>query len=408
MWARLLDSYLKGLIKHGSLAVSFPDGSRRLYSPHATNPAVAVTLHDQETVRRLTVNPELALGEAYMDNGLSVENDDLHAFLNLLVQNIAGGRGPWMRRSAQTVRGALRFLQQYNPAGRARKNVAHHYDLSCDFYRLFLDEDLQYSCAYFRSPDATLDQAQVDKKTHIANKLLLLDPGQSVLDIGCGWGGMGITLARDYAAKVTGVTLSTEQQREANRRAEEAGLSDRVDFRLQDYRHIQGRFDRIVSVGMLEHVGVPHYREYFENLRDRLDKQGVALVHTIGRCTPPSASNPWIARYIFPGGYIPAMSEVVSAIERSDLVITDVEILRHHYAETLQHWYQRFMTNIDLVREIYPEPFCRMWRFYLAASEAAFRVGDQVVFQLQLTHRGSDVPVCRDYLYRTVETTESP
>lgn len=400
MWVRILHAYLNSLIRHGTLLLTYPHGGTRHYGERDSSARVAVVLHDQYTVRRLATNPEMALGECYTDGGLSVENDDLRAFASLVVRNLASPQGQRLRRPYRAIRWSLRFLRQYNPIRRARENVAHHYDLSCHFYRLFLDDDLQYSCAYFHSPDASLEQAQADKKAHIARKLLL-GQGNRVLDIGCGWGGMGLTLARDYAARVTGVTLSTEQQLAASQRAREEGLDDRARFRLQDYRHVEGQFDRIVSVGMFEHVGVPHYDEYFRNIRDRLDEAGVALIHTIGRCTPPGISNPWIARYIFPGGYIPAMSEVLTSIERSGLVVTDVEVLRYHYADTLHHWHRRFMMNIDTVREIYSERFCRMWRFYLAISEAAFRGGDLVVFQFQLGRRGSAVPVTRDYLYAT-------
>lgn len=389
------------------MLLTYPQGGTCHYGERDSPVRVAVVLHDQYTVRRLATNPEMALGECYTDGRLHVENDDLHGFLNLVVRNLASQQGQRLRRPYMAVRWGLRFLRQYNPIRRARRNVAHHYDLSCDFYSLFLDDDLQYSCAYFRSPDASLEQAQADKKAHIARKLLLRD-GSRVLDIGCGWGGMGLTLARDYAARVTGVTLSTEQQLAASRRAREEGLDHRAQFHLQDYRHVEGQFDRIVSVGMFEHVGVPHYDEYFRHIRDRLDDAGVALIHTIGRCTPPATTNPWIARYIFPGGYIPAMSEVLAAIERSGLVVTDVEVLRYHYADTLRHWYRRFMMNIDRIREIYPERFCRMWRFYLAISEAAFRGGDLAVFQFQLGRRESAVPVTRDYLYAAAGEESEP
>ncbi len=406
MWSRILHWYLKGLIRQGLLQVSYPGGVLREYGERGANPTAAVTIRDRQTLRRLASNPEMALGEAYTEGAITVKNDDLHGLMSLLLQNLLNRGDHWLRRPGHIARVALRLVWQYNPARRARENAAYHYDLSCDFYRLFLDEDMQYSCAYFQSPGQSLEEAQEAKKAHIARKLLL-QPGQTVLDIGCGWGGMGLTLARDHAANVTGVTLAVEQQAEASRRAREAGLADHAEFRLQDYRHVEGRFDRIVSVGMFEHVGVPHYREYFEHLRDRLDDGGIALVHTIGRCAPPDVTNPWIEHYIFPGGYTPAMSEVVSVIERSGLVITDVEVLRYHYADTLQHWYRRFMSNLDSIRQIYPERFCRMWRFYLASSEAAFRVGDQVVFQFQLARRGSAVPVTRDYLYASVATEKA-
>jgi cyclopropane-fatty-acyl-phospholipid synthase len=296
-------------------------------------------------------------------------------------------------------RGWARIARQFNPAGRSRANVAHHYDLSGALYDLFLDADRQYSCAYFARPGMTLEQAQEAKKAHIAAKLLL-EPGMRVLDIGCGWGGMALTLARRHGARVLGVTLSQEQHRVATERARAAELSGQVEFRLADYRSVEGTFDRILSVGMFEHVGVPHYRTYFRTLCDRLAPDGVALVHTIGRAAPPGATNPWIAKYIFPGGYCPALSEVAAAVEKEGLWQTDIEVWRLHYAETLRHWHDRFMANIDTARALYDERFCRMWRFYLVASELTFRLNRQCVFQIQLARRQDAVPLTRDYLHR--------
>ncbi len=333
-----------------------------------------------------------------MDGTLTIENDDLRGFMALMLTNINRHGHVWWERPAERLRKSLRWMQQFNPVGRARRNVAHHYDLSGELYDLFLDKDKQYSCAYFRSPDDTLEQAQLNKKHHIARKLLI-KPGMSVLDIGCGWGGMALTLAKDYGARVVGVTLSQEQHAVATRRAEEAGLSDRVEFRLMDYREVTESFDRIVSVGMFEHVGVPHYREYFRQVHDRLKPDGIALIHTIGRTCPPGSTSPFILKYIFPGGYVPAMSEAMAAIEHEDLCTNDVEVWRLHYAETLRHWLERFEANIDRAREIYDDRFCRMWRFYLLGSEMTFRLDDQVVFQFQLSHRQDVVPLTRDYLY---------
>ena len=280
----------------------------------------------------------------------------------------------------------------------AQRNVAHHYDLSGDLYDLFLDDDRQYSCAYFKTPQDSLEHAQTQKKAHIARKLLL-KPGMSVLDIGCGWGGLALTLARDHGVNVVGVTLSREQYAVASRRAQEQGLANQVEFRLQDYRHVPEQYDRIVSVGMFEHVGAPHFRTFFRGLNKRLRRDGIALLHTIGRSGPPSVTSPWINKYIFPGGYVPALSETASAIEQERLRITDVEVLRLHYAQTLKHWHDRFMTNIDAASALYDARFCRMWRFYLVASELTFRLRDQVVFQIQLSHDQTAVPLTRDYLY---------
>ncbi len=397
MWERLLDQLLKHLVRDGTLHLTLADGRRKTYGD-GTGTTVSVTLHDPALPRRIIINPHLGVAEGYMDGTLTIENDDLRGFMALALSNINRHGHVWWERPAERLRKSLRWVQQFNPVGRAKRNVAHHYDLSGELYDLFLDKDKQYSCAYFRSPDDTLEQAQLNKKHHIARKLLI-KPGMSVLDIGCGWGGMALTLAKDYGARVVGVTLSQEQHAVATRRAEEAGLSDRVEFRLMDYREVTESFDRIVSVGMFEHVGVPHYREYFRQVHDRLKPDGIALIHTIGRTCPPGSTSPFILKYIFPGGYVPAMSEAMAAIEHEDLCTNDVEVWRLHYAETLRHWLERFEANIDRAREIYDDRFCRMWRYYLLGSEMTFRLDDQVVFQFQLSHRQDVVPLTRDYLY---------
>ena len=294
-----------------------------------------------------------------------------------------------------------RRIAQFNPAQRSRRNVAHHYDLNGRLYSLFLDRDRQYSCAYFPRGDETIDEAQVAKKRHIAAKLLLFRPGLSVLDIGCGWGGLALTLARDYGACVTGITLSTEQLTEARARAKAEGLEDRVTFELLDYRSLHRRFDRIVSVGMFEHVGVGYYQEFFGVVKRCLAPDGIALLHSIGRSDGPSSTNPWISKYIFPGGYCPSLSEVFPAIEKTGLIATDVEILRLHYAETLRHWRRRFMANRDAIATIYDERFCRMFEFYLAGCELAFRRQHHMIFQIQVTRDQSSAPLTRDYMTDT-------
>ncbi|WP_137701526.1 SAM-dependent methyltransferase [Marimonas lutisalis] len=401
MWTTALDRLLAHLMREGDFSLTMPDGTTRRYG-NGQGPHVAVTLHDAALPRKIVFNPELAVGEAYMDGTLTIEDDDLYGFMSLAISNIASHGQPWFRKPLDALRHAGRRLQQFNPAQRSRANVAHHYDLSGALYDLFLDDDRQYSCAYFARPDMSLDEAQEAKKRHIAEKLLI-EPGMRVLDIGCGWGGMGLTLARDYGAQVTGVTLSTEQHAMANERAEKAGLADRAQFLLKDYRAVTGKFDRIVSVGMFEHVGVPHYGTYFEKVHDLLTDDGIALIHTIGRSTPPGTTSPWITKYIFPGGYVPAMSEVMSALEPRGLVTTDVEVWRLHYAETLRHWYERFMANIESARALYDDRFCRMWRYYLIASELTFRLNAQVVFQFQLSPNQAAVPLTRDYLYPAEE-----
>ncbi len=397
MWTVLLDTFLTHLFRSGELAVTYPNGTTKRYGD-GNGASAALTLHDKSLPRKLILSPEMAVGEAYMDETLTIEDDDLRGFLGLAVANMAQNGRPWFHRPLEIYRHLARNINQFNPAKRSKSNVAHHYDLSGDLYDLFLDEDRQYSCAYFTDPDMSLEEAQAAKKHHIAGTLRL-EPGMRVLDIGCGWGGMALTLARDYGVEVLGVTLSEEQHALATKRAEEAGLSDKVTFKLMDYRHVEGKFDRVVSVGMFEHVGLPHYNEYFRTVRERLTEDGIALIHTIGRCDPPGVTNPWILKYIFPGGYCPALSEATKAIELNEFQTCDIEIWRMHYAYTLRHWHDRFMANIDKARELYDDRFCRMWRYYLIACEVTFRYNSQVVFQFQISPDQTAVPLTRDYLY---------
>ncbi|WP_370241088.1 class I SAM-dependent methyltransferase [Pararhodobacter marinus] len=398
MWTRMLDTYLKSLVRIGALTLRLPDGLSYRYGPGGEGaPDVTVTIKDEATLRSLALNPHLTLGEAYMDQTLVIDGDDLHGLLELAMRNISAGADSALNRLQGAVRTALTAAIRRNPIAKSKENVAHHYDLSGALYDLFLDEDRQYSCGYFLTPKDGLEAAQRQKKAHIAAKLLL-KPGMKVLDIGCGWGGMALTLARDHGAEVLGVTLSEEQLKIARARAQEAGLADRVRFELMDYRAVTGQFDRVVSVGMFEHVGAAHYTTYFAKVRDLLKPDGVALIHTIGRFTPPGASNPWITKYIFPGGHIPALSEIMEPVEKLDLVPTDVEIWRMHYAYTLRHWHDRFMARRDEAAALYDERFVRMWRFYLVASEQSFRWYGQGVFQLQIARDQNAVPLTRDYL----------
>ncbi len=389
------------LIRSGRLTVIDAHGRTHHYGGQslAGIAPVIVRLHDPRLHWRMGLRPSLAIGEAWMAGTLTVEDGTLYDFLALCVANLREARGGGSQGSRiDDATGLLRRFQQFNPLRRARRNVAHHYDLSDEFYRLFLDSDRQYSCAYFRHPGATLEEAQAEKKQHIAAKLLLQD-GQRVLDIGCGWGGLALTLARTADVDVTGITLSTEQHKVAQRRAAEAGLAGRLRFALQDYRLQGGRFDRIVSVGMFEHVGVNHYRTFFDRIRDLLTEDGVALLHSIGRADKPGSTNAWIRKYIFPGGYVPALSEVLTAVERSGLYVTDIEVLRLHYAETLREWRRRFMAQRDRAAELYDERFCRMWEFYLTGCEVAFRHQGLMVFQMQLARRLDAVPLTRDYIH---------
>jgi len=401
MWDRALEIFAQRAIRQGRLTLALASG--RVIRAGSGGPEVTARLTDPALPRRLCLAPELALGEAYMDGTLVIDGDDLRGFLELIIANAGQSQSlPLWQRPARSVRRWLRVLKQFNPVPRARANVAHHYDLSGRLYDLFLDADRQYSCAYFQRPGMSLEEAQLAKKRHIAGKLLL-KKDMRVLDIGCGWGGMALTLARDYGARVLGVTLSQEQLKIARARAEKAGLADRARFQLLDYRKVEGPFDRIVSVGMFEHVGAPHYRTYFAKLRELLTEDGVALIHTIGRASPPGATSPWIDKYIFPGGYAPALSEVMRAVEKESLISGDVEVWRLHYAETLRHWYDRFSAREDEARALYDDRFCRMWRYYLIAAEMTFRRNNQVVFQLQLAKRQEAVPLTRDYLYEPSE-----
>jgi cyclopropane-fatty-acyl-phospholipid synthase len=395
----VLDGILRRFIATGQLSVRWPDGHTTHYSGE-DGPSASMAIHTASAIRHLIFNPGLALGEAYMDGALTAEGCGIYDVLDVMCANIDGpmARQPILRLRTY-LRGLKRRLDQYNPAGRAQKNAAHHYDLNGRLYSLFLDRDRQYSCAYFPRGDETLEAAQVAKKQHIAAKLCLDRPDLRVLDIGCGWGGMALTLAREYGALVTGITLSREQLAEARTRAVAEGLEDRVNFELMDYRSVDQKFDRVVSVGMFEHVGVGHYQTYLNTVARCLNPDGIALLHAIGRSDGPTCTNAWLDKYIFPGGYSPALSEVLPSVERSRLVATDIEILRLHYAETLRHWRWRFNANRDTIASIYDDRFCRMFEFYLSGSELAFRRGAHMVFQIQLGARQDIVPLTRDYLY---------
>ncbi len=394
----LLARLLRRMITRGCLTVVDATGRRHSFGRPGSEPTVTIRLHDRALHGKLFLQPYLYLGEAYMDGTLTIEDGSLRDFLMLCGLNLETYEPNWLERIGRRIGYLARPIMQYNPVGRAKRNVAHHYDLSGQLYDLFLDRDRQYSCAYFESPNYSLEQAQDAKKRHIAAKLLL-EPGRKVLDIGSGWGGLAIYLAQTADVDVTGVTLSEEQYKVSTQRAEEAGLSDRVRFFLKDYREVEGRFDRIVSVGMFEHVGVKHYGEFFAKMRELLRDDGVALLHSIGRSDGPGTTNPWIRKYIFPGGYVPAISEVMPEIERNRLLATDIEILRLHYADTLKDWLRRFLANRDKVAALYDERFCRMWEFYLAGCEMSFRHWDQMVFQIQLAKRIDTVPLTRDYIH---------
>lgn len=393
----LLQMLLRMVVKKGSLTLIDANGKATSFG-NGEGQTVVIRLRDRKVGREIALNPYLKLGEAYMDGRLTVDRPHtVYDLIDMLTSSLGNDyAGPLFRLQAR-LRRLKRRIDQHNPVGKAQKNVAHHYDLDGGIYDLFLDEDKQYSCAYFARPDMTLEEAQLAKKRHIAAKLRI-EPGMRVLDIGCGWGGMALTLAEECGADVVGVTLSKEQHAIATQRAKERGLEDRVDIRLQDYREIAEQFDRIVSVGMFEHVGIGHYPEYFNAIRELLKDDGVALVHTIGRLDPPGATNAWIAKYIFPGGYIPALSEMSAAVENAGIFMTDIEVLRLHYAETLREWRRRFMAHWDEAKRIYDERFCRMWEFYLVGSETSFRNEGMVNFQMQIAKKIDALPMTRDYM----------
>ncbi|MBI1179240.1 MAG: methyltransferase domain-containing protein [Alphaproteobacteria bacterium] len=386
---------LGGLIKEGTLKII--DHRGRAYAfGNGAEPSVTLRLHDRRLPWKMLRHPSLAVGEAYMDGRLTIEGGDILQFLNLVAANSGGAT--YDRMPTRFLRALLCRLRQANSERRARRNVARHYEFKTEFYDLFLDGNRQYSCGYFRSPNDSLDQAQCNKLDHIAGKLLLA-PHHRVLDIGCGWGTLARHINAVSGAKVTGITLSEEQCNAANAMAQAEGRQGDIEFRLEDYRKIAGPFDRVVSVGMFEHVGLPNYDTYFRCINDLLTDDGIAMVHTIGRADGPGVTNEWTEKYIFPGGYSPALSEVMPAVERSGLFVSDVEVWRTHYGRTTEHWYRRFQQNRDRIRAMYDERFCRMFEFFLAGCVGSFDWGGLVVFQIQLGKKVDSVPLTRDYLY---------
>jgi cyclopropane-fatty-acyl-phospholipid synthase len=393
---RLLRSLLSKFIRRGSMTFTAAHGAKFTCGDGTGKPVFARFLTTRAE-RRILLNPELALGEAYMDGEFVIDHGSIADALAILMDQ--PDVLPRWAKVRWWMRYFIRHIGQFNPRGRARNNVAHHYDLDGRLYSLFLDADKQYSCAYFETPDTSLDDAQLAKKRHLAAKLLV-NHGDRVLDIGSGWGGLGLYLAEIAGADVTGVTLSTEQLQASNARAAEKNLTQSAKFVLEDYRDVTGPFDRIVSVGMFEHVGVAFYETFFRRCAELLTDDGVMLLHSIGRSEGPDATNPWIAKYIFPGGYIPSLSEAMAAVERAGLLVCDIEILRLHYAETLKAWRERFLARREEAVQLYDERFARMWEFYLAASEMSFRKQNLMNFQIQLTKRQNVVPMTRDYVPR--------
>jgi cyclopropane-fatty-acyl-phospholipid synthase len=393
---RALERTIDRIVVSGDLRLTDSKGRTRTFGDGSGTP-VSARVTDARTEWSLILDPTAAIGEAYMDGRLVIERGTIYDFLETILSNIEHRSWPRHLQALEAMRFITRRVRQFNPVTRAKRNAAHHYDIDRSIYALFLDEDWQYSCAYFEHKDETLEEAQLAKKRHLAAKLALRD-GLSVLDIGCGWGGLGLYLAQTARVNVSGITLSEEQLKVARERAWRTGLSRTVNFDLRDYRDQRGAYDRIVSVGMFEHVGLSHYRHFFEQVSRLLTDDGVAMLHSIGRFDGPASTNPFIAKYIFPGGYIPALSEVLRAIERCGLLVADVEILRLHYAETLRHWRRRFCANWHEAAAHKGERFCRMWEFYLAASETAFRYQNLMVFQIQMVKDQTVLPLIRDYM----------
>lgn len=398
LFERLFAGTMRRAVRKGTLRVFYPSGHEAVYGT-GDPPDVTIRLKDHGAVRVIYCDPALKFGEMYMEGRMSVEAGGLAGFLELIKINK-------VRRFVTPPAAALtlwrmfeRFWRRRIARETAQRNVAHHYDLDEKLFQLFLDDDLQYSCAYFETPEASLEEAQSAKKRHIAAKMLL-EPGQRVLDIGCGWGGTGLFLARHFDVDVTGVTLSIEQQKVAQRRAQEQELADRVRFDLRDYRAVEGTFDRLVSIGMFEHVGPQNFRSYFKAARGLMKDDGVFVLHSIGRAKPNAFDPPFVEKYIFPNGHIPALSETLDAIEREGLLVKDIEILTYHYADTLKHWRARFQANRDKVLSLYDERFFRMWDLYLALSEVSFRHGKLFNFQIQIVKKQSTSRPTRDYIAR--------
>ena len=396
-----LKTALERIIRFETLKVTFADGETVIFGDGTGEP-LAVRLTDPGAAKAIARDPALKLGEMYMDGRFIIEEGDIYRLLSFLKRNGLRRGATMSTRLIMSARVLAARLSRLLPIDHARRNVAHHYDLEAGLYDLFLDDDRQYSCAYFKTGNESLDEAQLSKKRHIAAKLRTKRGGK-VLDIGCGWGGMAIYLAKTTGADVTGITLSKVQLEKARARIAANGLSDRLRFELQDYRDVTGSFDNIVSVGMFEHVGPRNYRTFFKKCEKLLDKKGVMVLHSIGRTKPTGLNTPWIEKYIFPGGYIPALSEVLPHAEKAGFLIKDVEILPIHYARTLRHWRQRFTARKDEVMALYDERFYRMWEFYLASSETAFRHERMFVFQLQLAKHQDMVPYTRDYIAEAEE-----
>ena len=393
-----LVSFLNNLIQYDGFELVDANSKKYVIGNPIKEKPIVLKLLDQKLMQKLLINPDLYFGEAYMNGSLVIENGTITEFLDLAFRNIGRGDINFYGTVIKKIKGTFRYLTSFNKILKSKENVAHHYDISEKLYDLFLDKNRQYSCAYFKNDNDTLEEAQKNKMHHIIKKLNI-KPNQKVLDIGSGWGTLALEIAKETNASVTGITLSENQFEYSKNKAKEMNLSNQVEFKLIDYRQLNEKFDKIVSVGMFEHVGRKFYRTYFNTVSKLLNEKGIALIHTIGSTMPPRDPQPWITKYIFPGGYTPSLSEGVKPIENSGLIISDIEVLRMHYAHTLRHWKERFLSKKDAVLDMFDEKFFRMWEFYLASCEMAFKWGDQVVFQFQLTKDNTSVPNTRDYIY---------
>jgi cyclopropane-fatty-acyl-phospholipid synthase len=393
-----LISFLNNLFKQDGFELIDSNSKKYVIGNPTKDKPIVIRFLDQKLMQKLLINPDLYFGEAYMNGSLVIENGTLTDFLDLAFKNIGRGNINSYGAVIKKIKGTFGYLTNLNKIIKSKENVAHHYDISEKLYDLFLDKNRQYSCAYFKNDSDTLEQAQSNKIHHIIKKLNI-QPNQKVLDVGSGWGTLALAIAKETNASVTGITLSENQFEYSQNKAKEMNLSNQVDFKLIDYRQLNEKFDRIVSVGMFEHVGRNFYRTYFNKVFQLLNEKGIALIHTIGSSMPPRDPQPWIQKYIFPGGYTPSLSEISKPIEKSGLIVSDIEVLRMHYAHTLRNWKERFLSKKDIVLDMFDEKFFRMWEFYLASCEMAFKWGDQVVFQLQLAKDNSSVPNTRDYIY---------
>jgi len=393
-----LANFLDKLFKYDGFILIDSNSNKFVIGKPLKEKPIELKLLDKSLNYKLLLYPDLYFGEAYTNGSLKIENGTLTEFLDITLKNIGRGEINIYNRILNKLKGTFRYLTNFNKIIESKKNVNHHYDISEELYDLFLDSHRQYSCAYFKNENDTLEEAQVNKIDHIIKKLNI-KPNQKVLDIGSGWGTLGIEIAKKTKATVTGITLSKNQLEYSNNKAKEMNLSNQVEFKLIDYRQLNEKFNRIVSVGMFEHVGRKYYKTYFNTISKLLKDKGVALIHTIGSTNPPRDPQPWITKYIFPGGYTPSLSEIAVPIENSGLIISDVEVLRMHYSHTLRHWKERFLSNKKLILEAFDEKFIRMWEFYLASCEMSFKWGHQVVFQLQLSKDNTSLPNTRDYIY---------